>query len=97
MYEQALAERPDVDDVLFCNDRGELLESTRSNLVLRFGRRRLTPRENGEFLPGTFRAELLRRGAIEEARLEVEDLRRADAIYLINSVRLWRRAKLVEP
>lgn len=97
MYEQALAERPDVDDVLFCNDRGELLESTRSNLVLRFGRRRLTPRENGEFLPGTFRAELLQRGAIEEARLEVEDLRRADAIYLINSVRLWRRAKLVEP
>jgi len=46
-------------------------------------------------LPGVLRAELLERGVIAEAVLTLADLRRADGLWLINSVRGWRFALLV--
>ena len=92
VYDQARALHPEVEDVVLWNERGELTESCRSNLVLQMGKRRLTPPLDCGLLPGTFRAHLLAQGEIEEEVLPLESIAKADEIFLINSVRLWQRA-----
>jgi len=80
---------PDHDDVLLWNERGEITESTLANVVIRHQQGRLTPSRDCGLLAGTFRAELLANGEIEEGVLKLQDLRAGDEIYLINSVRQW--------
>ncbi len=89
-YEQALASRPDCDDVLLWNERGEITESTRANVVFRLSDASLvTPPLCSGLLAGTFRAELLAQDLIQEQIVRVEDLDAIEAIYLVNSVRRW--------
>ncbi|HEX6039244.1 aminodeoxychorismate synthase component I [Longimicrobium sp.] len=95
-YTRRAADRPDCDDVLLVNERGELTESTIANLVVRMDGALWTPPLDSGLLPGVFRAELLARGEIRERVLRVEDLADAEEIWLINSVRRWRRAELVD-
>lgn len=87
VYAAALREHPDADDVILWNRRGELTETTRANLILALDGKMVTPAASSGLLPGTFRAELLAHGNVQEAVLPVEALTQADAVYLINSVR----------
>ncbi len=96
VYDSARAAHPDADDVLFWNERGELTESTLANLVIRKAGALITPPASCGLLPGTYRAELLSRGRIREGIITIDALRQADAIFLINSVRGWIPARLVE-
>jgi len=90
VYERALAtRRAGTDDVLLWNERGELTETSSANLVLELAGRRLTPPLESGLLPGTYRAELLARGEIEEAVVLVAELPRAARVFLVNSVRRW--------
>jgi para-aminobenzoate synthetase/4-amino-4-deoxychorismate lyase len=91
-YDNALAARPDCDDVVLVNTHGEITESCRANLVLRLDGRLLTPCAACGLLPGTYRARLLARGVVAEAVLTPADLARAEAVWLVNSLRLWTRA-----
>ncbi len=93
-YEDARRERPDADEMILRNERDELTEGTRTNLVARLGDRLVTPPLECGLLAGTFRAELLARGRIVEGVLRPPDLVRAGALYLINSVRRWVPANL---
>lgn len=93
IYDAAAARFPEVDEVLLWNARGELTESTRANLVLRFGARRLTPPVDAGLLAGTYRAELLERGRLVEERLPIEALDAADEVFLVNSLRGWIRVE----
>lgn len=93
LYAAALASRPDVDDVILWNDRDELTETCTANLVLHIDGELLTPHADAGLLPGTYRAELLADRTIREARLVKQDLQRASAIELVNSVR--RRCPIV--
>jgi para-aminobenzoate synthetase/4-amino-4-deoxychorismate lyase len=95
-YERRIAARPDCDDVLLVNERGELTESTIANLVVRMDGAFWTPPLNAGLLPGVLRAELLARGQIRERVLRPADLARAEEIWLINSVRKWRRAVVID-
>ena len=95
VYEAAKADAPDCDDVILWNERGEVTESTIANVVIRRDGRWITPPVDCGVLAGTFREHLLQRGEIEEAIITVDELRAADEIYLINSVRRWRCATLV--
>jgi len=95
VYERARASRPDCDDVLLWNKRGEVTESTVANLVVRIDGEFVTPPVSCGLLAGTLRAELLERGEIVEQVITVEDLPRAEALYLINSVQGWREAVLI--
>lgn len=98
VYRRSLASAPsDVDDVLLWNERGELTESTVANLVLRTGGRLITPERSAGLLAGTFRAELLESGRLEEATLVPADLETAEQILLVNSVRRWMPVELVVP
>jgi para-aminobenzoate synthetase/4-amino-4-deoxychorismate lyase len=94
VYEEARAGRPDCDDVLLWNERGELTEATTANVVLALDGRLVTPPVACGLLAGVLRADLLERGAVEEERLTVDDLARCQGLYLVNSLRGWRRAHL---
>ncbi len=89
VYETARASRPDCDEVLLWNERGEMTESTTANVVVELDGRMATPPVSCGLLAGTFRAELLARGEITEVVVTVDDLARCSAIHLINSVRRW--------
>lgn len=89
VYEKARASRPDCDDVLLWNERGEITESSIANVVVEIAGRKLTPPLECGLLPGVMRAHLLECGEIAEERLTKEDVDRASAIWLINSVRKW--------
>jgi para-aminobenzoate synthetase/4-amino-4-deoxychorismate lyase len=95
VYDRARRSRPDADDVLLWNERGELTESCVANLVVKQGGTLWTPPRECGLLPGTFRQELLERGEIRERILRREDLAGAEAVYLINSVRQWIPVRVV--
>ena len=96
LYSSELQARPDCDDVLFFNERGELTESTMANVVLELEGKLFTPARSAGLLAGTFRDQLIDGGEIDERKLTVEDLHRATKIFLINSVRKWIEVVLAE-
>jgi para-aminobenzoate synthetase/4-amino-4-deoxychorismate lyase len=96
VYQQARAGRPDCDDVLLWNQRGELTETSTANVVLSLDGRLVTPPVASGLLAGVLRAELLEIGAAQEQVLRVDDLARCQAIYLVNSLRGWREAVWVD-
>jgi para-aminobenzoate synthetase/4-amino-4-deoxychorismate lyase len=94
VYEKAKADFPDADDVLLFNERGEITESCIANVVLELNGRRVTPPVSCGLLAGSLRDRLLESGEIEERVVMLDDLRCAEAIWLINSVRKWTRVVL---
>ncbi|PLX95305.1 MAG: aminodeoxychorismate synthase, component I [Desulfuromonas sp.] len=87
---------PKADEVLLWNKRGELTETLTANLVLEIDGENLTPALGCGLLPGTLRRQQLERGTLREAVLKPEDLYRARKVWLINSVRGWREAVLLD-
>jgi para-aminobenzoate synthetase / 4-amino-4-deoxychorismate lyase len=94
-YERRRERRPDVDDVVLVNDRGEVTESTIANLVVRLEGVWVTPPIDAGLLPGTYRTVLLREGRLIERPVTVDELRGAGELALVSSVRGWRPAVLV--
>jgi len=94
-YDRRREKRPDVDDVILRNDRGEVTESTIANLAVELDGVWVTPPIGSGLLPGTYRAVLLREGRLKERPLTVKDLKRATGIALVSSARGWRPATLV--
>lgn len=86
------AARRDADDVIFTSSDGFLLEGPTSTLVLRVGDRLVTPCTDLGILVGTTQASIFEfaeqrgMGTGYEA-LTVQDLRAADAAWLVSSVR----------
>jgi len=94
IYEHARQEHPDVDEVLLWNERGELTEACNCNLVIEKNGKLLTPPLSSGLLAGTLRARLLQEGKIKEQVLCKDALDSCDKLWLINSVRGWREARL---
>jgi para-aminobenzoate synthetase/4-amino-4-deoxychorismate lyase len=74
VYTSQLELRPDCDDLLFLNERGELTESSVANVVLNLGGKLVTPPVSAGLLAGTFRDQLVSDGEIEERTILVDDL-----------------------
>lgn len=87
---------PGADDVILINTRGEVTESSIANVVVRLDGRWWTPPLDAGCLPGVYRAVLLDEGKIDERPVRVEELAASEDLALINSVRLWRPAVLVD-
>jgi len=96
VYEDAKRSKPDLDDVLLWNDRGEVTESTIGNVVAEIDGVRYTPPLSSGLLGGTFRSEQLEAGTIRERVLTKDDVASASRLWLINSVRRWVEAALVD-
>lgn len=90
VYDAAMATAGGADDVLLWNERGQITESSRANLVVEMpdGQRWTPPRDSG-LLAGTLRQVLLTRGTIREHVVRTTDLERAKRVWLINSLRGW--------
>ena len=95
LYDGARASRPDCDEVILWNERGELTEASMANVVLEVEGEWVTPPITSGLLAGTFRGWLLATGQIRERVLTLADLRTARRVALINSVRKWQAAILV--
>jgi len=95
VYERALAARPDCDDVLLLNERGEVTESSRASLVLALDGELVTPPLSCGLLPGVFRARLLDQGIVRERTILPADVLRATRAWLVNSVRWWMECEMV--
>ncbi len=79
----------DNEEVLLWNERAEATEFTRGNLVIELDGRAVTPPLNAGLLPGVFRDELVRSGAVAEAVVRLADVDRASAVWFVNSARGW--------
>ncbi|EAI6906947.1 bifunctional aminodeoxychorismate synthase component I/aminotransferase [Campylobacter coli] len=74
-------------DIAFFNEKNELCEGSRSNIIIKKDKVLYTPTLQSGLLNGIYRQFLLDLGLIKEKKLFKEDLLNADEIYCINSVR----------
>ncbi|WP_460702580.1 aminodeoxychorismate synthase component I [Luteococcus sediminum] len=95
VLDQARLRRPDVDDVVFLNERGQVTETSIFTVAVLVDGRWLTPPVKDGCLPGVLRAGLLRQGKLTEHSLTWADLCGADGLAVLNSVRGWLAARLV--
>ncbi len=91
MYENAFSGLSDCDDALLWNERGELTESSRANILIETDQGWVTPPVSCGLLNGIGRQQLIARGDVAESVVDVDQLLSAKSIWLINSVRgCWR-------
>ena len=77
----------DKQEIIYHNARGELLESSIGNLVLKIDGKLYTPPIRLGILPGIYRQHLLETGEVEEKVLTLVDLAQAESVYGCNAVR----------
>lgn len=85
VYEEA--QEPGYWDMLLWNERDEITEFTRGNVVVEVGGKQITPARECGLLAGVYRAELLEQGVLEEGIVTIEILAQAKRIWFINSLR----------
>jgi len=95
VYDEARASVKDCDDVLLFNENGELTETSIANIFLNIDGRLLTPPVSSGLLAGTLRQAMLDSGEAKEAVLNLDDLDRADGVFVANSLRGLRRATVL--
>jgi para-aminobenzoate synthetase/4-amino-4-deoxychorismate lyase len=93
-YDRRRHRRPDVDDVIMANTRGELTEVTRATLAVQIDGQWWTPPVESGCLPGVERARLIGVGRLRERVLHVADLERAEGVAVLSSLRGRRAADL---
>jgi para-aminobenzoate synthetase/4-amino-4-deoxychorismate lyase len=94
---QKKASHEAIVDYLFLNERNEMTEGSIHNIFIEKNGVLMTPPVASGILAGIYRNDVLRTNpsAVEHI-LTADDLRTADAIFLCNSVRGWRKVTLSE-
>ena len=87
LYDQNRGVRLDIDDVILFNEDNEITETTIFNLYLKIQGVLYTPALPSGLLPGVYREHLLALGAAKERVLSVQDLSKAEGLYVSNAVR----------
>ncbi|QTX03960.1 aminodeoxychorismate lyase [Agromyces archimandritae] len=87
------AKRRGADDAIFVSSDGYVLEGPTSSVVMRIGDEVATPAATGQILPGTTQRSLFSHlvdagSTATERDIRAEELARADAVWLVSSVRL---------
>ena len=95
---ERLSREEGADEVLFLNERYEVVEGSRTNLFVEKDGVLITPPVSSGLLPGCLRRALLEDDTMPslEAPLTLEDLRTADKIFVGNALRGLVRADLSE-
>ena len=89
VYDDARADFPRHDDVILWNEKGEVTESCMANVVVRIRGKWVTPPVSCGLLPGVYRKHLIEKDRIREGVIRVDELKSAERLCLINSVRGW--------
>ena len=95
VYQNAKSNTLDCDDVILWNKRGEITETCIYNIIVESNSERLTPPVNCGLLAGTYRQMLLDQKEVKEAIISKDILKKAEKIYVINSVQKMREALLL--
>jgi len=95
IYQLARSACIEYDDTLLYNDRSEITETCIGNIVVCLKGELLTPPVECGLLPGTFRAVLLAQRKVKERIITIEMLQKSDHIFVINSVRKWRKGEIL--
>ena len=77
----------DYFDIIFYNEKGEITEGTRTNIVVQINGILYTPPIDCGLLNGCYRQYLIDNKKVKEKVLYKEDLETAEKIYCVNSVR----------
>jgi para-aminobenzoate synthetase/4-amino-4-deoxychorismate lyase len=85
-----------VYDEIFFNEKGELTEGSRTNIMLEIDGKLWTPPLCSGLLGGVYRQDMLNRGLCAEKLLYRNDLSRAEKIYCVNSVRGKNEVALID-
>ena len=98
LYDRELtdAEQRGWFDVIFLNERDEVTEGARTNVVIRKGRDYFTPPLECGLLPGVFRSYLISQSEwhVREQVLTLKDLQEADELFVCNALRGMVRVSL---
>ena len=89
IYDEHKSMFPHAFDVLLWNDKKEITEFTIGNIVVKMNGEYFTPPVSCGLLAGTLREELVETGEITEQIIRIDDLKDADHIWMINSLRGW--------
>jgi para-aminobenzoate synthetase/4-amino-4-deoxychorismate lyase len=76
-------------DLILWNEEGFITESSIANIVIARKDGFFTPPIRQGLLPGIFRRHLLEQGVVKEKDISIDEMLRAQAIFLVNSVRGW--------
>jgi para-aminobenzoate synthetase/4-amino-4-deoxychorismate lyase len=95
-YERARERRPDVDDAILTNTRGELTESTIANVAALVDGTWCTPPLDAGLLAGIGRQIAIEEGRLVERPVSIEEALVATELALVSDNRGWRRAVLVD-
>lgn len=94
VYEEAALRHPEAGDVILTNVNGEVTEATSANVIALIDGEWVTPPLSSGLLPGVHRRMLIESGELHERVLTPADLRAADEVVLLSSVRMRRKALL---
>jgi len=95
-YQAARDAVPWADDALLWNRDGMATETTVANIAIATGSGWATPPIESGCLPGVYRRVLVDGRRVTEQPLSVDDIEAAEHVAVFNSVRGWRRARLVD-
>jgi para-aminobenzoate synthetase/4-amino-4-deoxychorismate lyase len=93
-YDERASRHRLADDVILVNERGEVTETTRANLLVQLDSQWVTPPLDSGLLPGVGRARLLESGRVVERVVTEAELRNSDAVATVSSLRGWRPAEV---
>ncbi len=94
VYTERAAAHPEADDVVLTNQHGQVTETTIANLAVLLDGTWWTPPVSAGCLPGVERGRLLDEGVLLERELTPDDLRAAEGLAVVSSLRGWRDAVL---
>lgn len=83
----------EIYDEIFINEKGEITEGARTNIVLNLEGKLYTPPLSCGCLNGIYRQDLLKKGKCKERILYKSDLLNAKEIFCVNSVRGMKRVE----
>lgn len=82
-----LIKKKEIFDTIYFNEKEELTEGSRSNILILKNNELLTPKLSSGLLNGIMRQKMLEENKIKEKILHYEDLITSDKIFLINSIK----------
>ena len=87
--------RGEIYDELYYNEKDELTEGARSNIILKIEGQYVTPKVESGLLNGIYRQKLLEQKFCVEKTLYVSDLYKATHIFCVNAVRGIKKVRLL--
>ncbi|MCS7206075.1 MAG: chorismate-binding protein [Leptospiraceae bacterium] len=85
-----------LDEMLLLNTKNQITEGTYTNIIIKKNGKFYTPPLSDGLLNGIMRRKLIQKLKIEETSLTLDDVKKADCVYFVNSVRGILKGRIKE-